>query len=158
LDSTVAQFIGEKLIGTAPASPKGSEFKAFASALDDEFDVVASDFAFTANGYDAAYVGAMGLVYASFETNAYDGRELASGLAKLITGPSVQVSKTDWGAAKAGLTTADRSIDVRGLSGELQFDPATGEAPAPIEIWRPSSDPQKCGGKAPCIVTIDTVQ
>jgi branched-chain amino acid transport system substrate-binding protein len=157
LPADVQQFITTKLIGTAPASPKNAAFNAFAAALNAEFKVNASDFAFTANGYDAGYVGAMGIVYASVDGNDYDGRKVAEGLARLVGGKPVAVGKTGWPEAVSELTTKNKKIDVQGISGELKFD-ANGEAPAPIEIWQPTSSSMDCGGKPPCIFTVKTVE
>ena len=35
--------------------------------------------------------------------------------------------------------TSGGSFDLRGISGSLDFDVATGEAPGPIEVWRVNS-------------------
>lgn len=160
LPPAVQTFISSKMFGTAPAAPQGKDFDAFAAALQFDFKVDAHDFAFTANGYDAAYVGAMGLVFAAHGTNSYDGRNVADGLAHLVPGmgvPPVSVGKTDWTTAKKDLTTDKQQLDVHGISGELDFDKETGEAPAPIEVWRPTSDSGSCGGKPPCFTVVKTV-
>lgn len=121
--------------GTAPASPSGTDYELFATNLNAEFGIDPSDFAFLAQAYDAAYVGAYGIVFASRASDEYDGRNVAEGMANLSSGSTaVNVSPTSWNKAKGSLADGE-PIDIEGTSGHLDFDAATGEAPGPIEVW-----------------------
>jgi branched-chain amino acid transport system substrate-binding protein len=138
LPQPVKDIMANFVVGTAPASPSGATYNLFTAALQKDFGPNANDFSFIAQNYDAAYVGAYGLVWASKGGNAFDGVDVANGLSRLVFGPIINTGKDDWGAAKGGLTSGDETIDVAGISGPLDFDPAIGEGPAPIEIWRPT--------------------
>ena len=137
--------------GTAPASARDpATFALFSASLNAAFPGVdPTAYSFLAHAYDAAYVGAYGLVYAQNKTAKYDGRTVAEGITKLTVGLKVEVG-SDWAKGKQDLST-DGAIDLEGISGELTLDPALGEGPAPIEIWAVSAD-----GKS--FMTVDTIQ
>lgn len=120
--------------GTAPASPAGQVYNTFAANLNAEFQINASDYSFLAQAYDATFVGAYGVIWASRAGTSYDGRDVATGMGKLSAGTSVPVGLTGWSGGKADLT-ADKSIDLEGTSGTIQFNADTGEAPGRIEMW-----------------------
>ena len=136
--------------GTAPASPAGQTYDLFRANMNAEFNVEASAYSFLAQAYDATYVGAYGVIWASRETTNYDGREVATGMGKLSAGASVAIDVTLWPTGRTALTS-DQSIDLQGTSGTLQFDPATGEAPGRIEIW--SIDPMTGMFKTETVIT-----
>jgi len=122
--------------GTAPASARDAvTFKQFTASLGAAFPGVdPAQTSFLAHAYDAAYLGAFGLVYAATKADGYDGRDVAEGLARLQAGTAVEVGAIAWPGAKQML--ADKGqIDVLGISGDLTLDPTLGEGPAPIEIW-----------------------
>jgi branched-chain amino acid transport system substrate-binding protein len=122
--------------GTAPARPSGPNYDLFKTNLAKDFQLSADAYAFLAQSYDAGYVGAYGLVYASSAGTNYDGRQVAEGMTRLSAGTIVNISPTTWSTGKAEITTGDKQINIVGTSGELNFDPATGEAPGLIEVWR----------------------
>jgi ABC-type branched-subunit amino acid transport system substrate-binding protein len=133
-DLVKAMIQGSK--GTAPAKPEGPNYTLFASNLAADFDLVADQTAFLAQSYDATYLAAYGTLYAESVDTAYDGRLVAEGLSRMISElPEVNIAPTDWTKGKAAITSGDRQFNVFGTSGDLEFDPEVGEAPAPIEIW-----------------------
>ncbi len=155
LEPAVKNAMFARLFGTGPATPTGPAYDFFAAALKKGFGVDPSGFAFVANAYDAAYIGAMGVVYASRKGTAFDGRDVAEGLSRLVLGSEmVTIGANSWAAAKSALTTGVERVDVVGISGELDFDVALGEAPAPIEVWHPSQSQALCKGAAPCLASI----
>ena len=135
-----------KARGTAPASPSGQNYDLFNADLEAEFKIDGTSESFLAEAYDATYVGAYGVVYASKGGPKYDGVDVAAGLAHLAKGTSVNIGSLDWTKGKDGLVTQG-SIDIHGTSGPLQFDAKTGEAPGPILIWG-------VGAKAFTMVTV----
>jgi ABC-type branched-subunit amino acid transport system substrate-binding protein len=142
LDSTLPVAVQSMLTGaqgTAPASLSGQNYTLFATNLLSEFQVDATSVSFLAQAYDAAYVGAYGLVYASKKGTDYDGLTVAEGLSKLSAGTSIDLGSIKWQAGKSALLT-DGQIDIEGTSGHLQFDAAKGEAPGAILIWGISMD------------------
>lgn len=159
LSAEVRSIIFERTVGTVAATPEGPLFNVFQASYKAAFDGVdPANSAFTANGYDAAYLGAAALVYASQNGTAYDGRGIAEGLSRLgAGGPPVDVDKTKWGELRSHLTTGGRRADVTGISGALDFDAATGEAGAPIEVWQPTTLASSCNGKPPCFRRLTVV-
>lgn len=158
LETEVRDILFNQVVGTAPAAPSGAEYNLFRAAYEKEFSADPSGFSFVANAYDAAYVGAAGVVYAASVDPLYDGRTVAAGLARLTTGATVALGPGGWGAIKSALTSEPRTVDVVGVSGPLDFDPIVGEAPAPIEVWRPSDDPALCDGTPPCFARVTVLE
>lgn len=121
--------------GTAPARPSGPNFELFKTNLQKDFMLSADAYAFLAQSYDAGYVGAYGIAFASRTGTDYDGRQVAEGLANLSSGTMINISPTEWPAGKSELSSGPLKINLVGTSGELDFNASTGEAPGPIEIW-----------------------
>jgi branched-chain amino acid transport system substrate-binding protein len=121
-------------IGTAPASPSGNVYETFKASFNAKWMRDADGFSFTAQAYDATYVGAYGVIWASRQNDAYDGNQVIQGMLKLSMGTANDISLIGWSTAKTALGN-DQSIDVKGASGELAFNADTGEAPGKIEIW-----------------------
>jgi branched-chain amino acid transport system substrate-binding protein len=135
--------------GTAPASARDeATFKLFAASLGLAFPGVdPAQYSFLAHAYDAAYLGAFGVVYAAGKDKKYDGRGVAEGIAHLEAGMSIEVGAVPWPGGKQELATSDQ-INLVGISGNLDLDPMSGEGPAPIEVWAIQ------GGS---FITVDTV-
>jgi ABC-type branched-subunit amino acid transport system substrate-binding protein len=155
-------IIFQQAVGTVAAPPEGPAFNLFQSNYQTEFGADPANSAFTANGYDAVFVGAAGVVFAAANgNNNYDGRTVAEGMSRLVNGaPIAQSGALGWAEIKAGLTTGEQIIEFTGVSGPLDFDVATGQAPAAIEIWKPSNSSVECGTEgesAPCIIRLDII-
>ncbi len=133
LSADVAAIIS-KSRGTAPASPTGPVYDTFRANYSAKFKREAADFSFTAHAYDATYIGAYGVIWASRQNDAYDGNQVAEGMLNLSAGAPTEISFGSWSAGRTALANG-MQIDVQGASGTLQFDPDTGEAPGGIEIW-----------------------
>lgn len=130
----------EASLGTAPASPSGNVYDIFSAGYKSKFSRDPADFSFTAHAYDATYVGAYGVLWASRKDDNYDGYQVAEGMTKLAVGTATEVTFGTWSNARTALVN-EMSINLTGASGQLQFNADTGEAPGNIEIW------QAAGGK-----------
>jgi branched-chain amino acid transport system substrate-binding protein len=127
-----------KVRGTrpAPVDPSDVVYNSFKSAYAAKYggeDV--SRFSYTAHTYDAAWLVFYGIAWAKLQTDAITGAHIASGLRKISSGPSVAIQPLSWD----GVIEKFRSgtgINVRGASGELDYDPATEETSGPIELWQ----------------------
>jgi ABC-type branched-subunit amino acid transport system substrate-binding protein len=152
----VQTIIFNTLVGTAPASPQGEANNIFVANYLAAFMEDPTGFSFTANAYDGLYVGAAAVVFASQNgNNNYDGRTVAAGLARLSDASTpLPINKTGWTAIKDGLISGPLTINVIGVSGELDFDATVGEAEAPIEVWQPSNSAALCSSGPPCLVQI----
>lgn len=146
LSAKVQTIIGASQ-GTAPASPFGAVYETFRANFSSKYQRDPSDFSFTAHAYDATYIGAYGIIWASRQDDNYDGNNVAEGMLQLSAGDPVNISFGDFGTGRSKLANA-MPINVKGASGELQFNPDTGEAPGNIEIWSAS------GGKFTTVQTI----
>jgi branched-chain amino acid transport system substrate-binding protein len=121
--------------GTAPANPSGQNYSVFSANLAAQFGLDASTVSFLAHSYDATYVGAFGLALASKDGTKYDGLDVAAGMAQLSAGDPVPLNGVSAWPTGKGLITTKGKINVDGVSGPLDFDPKTGEAPGGILIW-----------------------
>ena len=128
-----------KAQGTAPADPSGSNYDVFTANLMTQFGLT-TPVSFLAQSYDATYVGAYGVVYASRSGTNYDGLDVATGIAHLEQGPVIPLGPVQWPAGVGDLLNQG-SIDITGTSGPLQFDPTTGEAPGAILWWQITGTP-----------------
>jgi len=133
LPAWVKTLLG-KAQGTAPASPSGQNYDVFNVSLMSQFGISGSSSSFLAQAYDATYVGAYGVVFASKSGPDYDGIDVATGMAHLESGAAIPLGALQWTTGKDDLVTAGQ-IDISGTSGPLQFNPQTGEAPGPILVW-----------------------
>lgn len=136
--SAAAQSIVDDALGTAPASPGGTAYNVFRDALQNQFGADASQFSFVAQSYDAAYVGAYGIVFGASMADDFGGLEVADGFSRLAEiggeATTVAVGPNDFSSAVIELSQG-RSIDISGTSGPLDFDPVTGDAPGDVEVW-----------------------
>lgn len=88
--------------------------------------------AYAETGYDAAYLLAYSIV--AEKEKPITGVNIADGLKHMIKGTGIDAGPTDINAAYQALDSAGE-IDYTGASGPLNFDIATGEAKADIDIW-----------------------
>jgi branched-chain amino acid transport system substrate-binding protein len=145
-DATAAELAGT--YGTAPASarPDDTVYQLFNSRFKTAYGKDPAQYSFTAHAYDAMYLVALGSAYAIGNDlnnpGAVTGDRIALGLTKL-TPPSGQPVKAfplgaiQFSAARDELR-AGNIIDVRGASGELNFNNETGEAISPYELFKVS--------------------
>ena len=138
----------ENALGSTPAQGAGPAFASFANRFQTAFSPLkANDYSFTGHSYDMMYLLALGSGWAMGPgpdySGAVTGPAIADGLAHVsggfcpgdFTTGCYQLFPGDFTGA-VGALGQHQTIDVDGASGNLNFDPATGEAPSPIEIWR----------------------
>ena len=132
--------------GTAPASarPNDATYKLFADRFITAYSTDPGQYSFTAHAYDAMYLVALGSAYAvgndAGNPQPVTGPRIAEGLTKLTpatgqTATSYPLGSTQFTAAREALR-AGNVIDVRGASGELNFNNESGEAPSPYELFK----------------------
>jgi len=137
-DVTITAML-QGALGTAAANPQDGnfveDFNAFAPQKRNK-DYDARDFSFVAHSYDATYVAAYGAAFASQSAKTMTGRLLAEGMSRLSDSGLINVGATEWPEAVNRLREDNGSVDIEGASGPLDFDASTGDAPAPIEVWK----------------------
>jgi len=110
-------------------------YASFLAAYASEYGEDASRFSFTANAYDAGWLLAYGAAWAVFQEPALTGVGIARGLRHLSAGAPIEARSTEWGKVVESFREG-KSVDVRGASGDLDYDPATEETSGDIETWR----------------------
>ncbi len=116
--------------GTVPGG-SSALYEAFRSRYKGFFDQK-EPLAFADTGYDALYLLAYAMV--SIGDKEVTGTNIAAGLKKMNKGTLIDTGPGKINAAFQSLQGSGE-IDYNGASGPLNFDPATGEAKANIDIW-----------------------
>ncbi|MEM9693705.1 MAG: hypothetical protein AAGA56_14245 [Myxococcota bacterium] len=159
--AAVRELLYTRVFGTGPGQASGSSFDAFAAGYQDEHGVDPRGFAWVANAYDATFVGAAAIVVSSAGGRFdYDGRQVAEAMTRFGGGSApISVGGANWTALKSAVTQSEDVVDLAGVSGDLDFDPTTGDViAAPIEVWRPSSDAATCGPAESCFETVLVIE
>ncbi|MFT4623857.1 MAG: ABC-type branched-subunit amino acid transport system substrate-binding protein [Myxococcota bacterium] len=124
--------------GSRPATPAGPVYDSFvisyAAAYDGE-DPTRDGF--NAYAYDAGWMAMYGLAWATVQEDAIGGTNMARAMRRLAgPGAYVPVGPAGWSETTAAFA-AGASVDLEGTSGDLDFDPVTGETVNSIEVWVP---------------------
>ena len=138
----------EGALGSNPAQGAGAAFQSFSQRFQAAYGTDANQYSFTGHSYDAMYLLALGSAWAmgpSPYSGVVSGPTIADGLTHVSSGDCAsagpncyQLTPTSFTATATALGS-HQSVDVQGASGELTFDPQTGEAPSPIQLWRVQS-------------------
>lgn len=134
-----ASAIFPRVRGTAPAPPAGPVFDSFAASYTSSHGEDVRPFSYVANSYDVGWLTAYVYAWAWYQEGGQSGNEirgihLARGLRHVSSGERLELRSTNWNQLKASFE-ARVDVDVVGASGELNYDPVTGETVAPIEVW-----------------------
>lgn len=96
--------------------------------------------AFSAHAYDGAWLVMYGSAWSLLREGRVTGAGIARGLRQVSDGAATPLIPSSW----LGVLSAFREgqpVDVSGASGELDFDPATRQIVAPIEVWTVAAGP-----------------
>ncbi len=125
IDDTLAS----RVIGTVPGR-RTDQYDAFSLRFKGVFTEEPGTYA--ENAYDAAYLTAFAAVYSGGDQ--LTGAALAEALKQMVTGPLTKAAPADLNKGFATLSQG-LPIDFDGVSGPLNFDVDSGEAPVDIDIW-----------------------
>lgn len=130
--------LNQRISGTVPgtAAPLFSQFKTSYTTTFPDLAVEGDPGTFGAAGaYDAAYL--LAFATATLNGKADTGKGLGDGLKRMSEGTAIKAGNgADITKAFTTLSASmDGKINFEGASGELDFDPATGEAPSDYLIW-----------------------
>ncbi len=122
--------LADRIVGTVPGRTT-TQFAQFASSFKG-FHQNKTPGSYADTAYDAAYL----LAYASVAVGKIQltGSDFNAGLKKMVGGVKVPAGPDGINTALNSLT-AKNNIDYDGVSGPLDFDVSTGEAPADIVVW-----------------------
>ncbi len=122
--------------GVFPGTPGGPVYKLFDADYSGRFKEKPDSFA--ALTYDATWLALYGAAWAEYQREAkLIGINLAYGLQRVsdTKGVEVNVNASSWNTVKREFK-AGHSINITGVSGDLQYDPETEETTAPFNYWR----------------------
>lgn len=120
-----------------------SAYALFSTAYLATYAVDPSGSAYPAYAYDASWLLIYGTAWATYQEDGVSGLNMARGLRQVSDGDPVEIKPGTWPTVQAKFE-AGAPVDVIGASGSLNYDPATGETTAPIEIWNVACDDEGC--------------
>jgi branched-chain amino acid transport system substrate-binding protein len=135
LSATQDESLRTRVMGTVPGR-KGAKFDAFALRFEQRYGKTPG--LFSENAYDAAYLIAYAIVAA--DVGVLDGASIAGGMRRMSEGALADVGPMHINTTFSTIAS-DGGIDFDGVSGPLDFDNATGEAPSDIAVWCVSHNP-----------------
>jgi branched-chain amino acid transport system substrate-binding protein len=126
-----------KVRGTRPAPLDEGEnvYASFIAAYTAEFAEDVRGFPYTPNVFDAAWVLMYGAAWALLREDGLSGTNIARGLRRLSSGQDVEIRPSGWSSVLQEFRDGN-SVDVKGASGELDFDPETEETSTDVEVWQ----------------------
>lgn len=127
----------DQIRGTRPKPLESGEFAfgLFEASYSARFGESPSQFSFTANSYDAAWMLVYGAAWALFQEGEIVGVNMARGLRRLSSGDLIDVQPSNFGAIRSRFEDGD-PVNIQGASGALNYDPETEETSGPIETWQ----------------------
>jgi len=128
--------LGTRILGTAPGARQSELYASFASAFAPEFGEPGNLAEFA---YDAAYLAVYAIGLANQQ--APTGREMANALTRTAC-PEGSIIPAGVANFSSHFATAASSpcINFEGVSGPLDFNLETGEAPGDMAVWCPQRD------------------
>jgi branched-chain amino acid transport system substrate-binding protein len=140
--SATAAMLFPRVRGTRPAPRDPNEY-VFASFIADfkaEYAGASPTTAtFSAHAYDAAWLVLYGAAHARLNEGQVTGTGISRGLRRMSMGMDLPIVPASWLGVNAAFRAGD-SINVRGASGDLDYNAATRDLAAPIEIWTIGSE------------------
>lgn len=124
----------DQIRGTRPSVPAGQLYDTFAAAYQSAYNQDPYATVYMPLAYDAGWLMAYATAWALARDGEVTPKGLGAGMRHVSAGPDTPLLATNWNTVKASFE-AGRSVDVRGASGELDYDPATEETASPVDIW-----------------------
>lgn len=134
---TMTSGAGARLMqirGTRPRTPAGTVYDVFVSLYTLEFGDDPGAFSFTAHAHDAAWLVLYASGWALQQEGAITGQNIARGLRRVSSGTAFDMTTSNFQQIVSAFGRGE-SVNVRGSSGELDYDPATEETAGIIEVW-----------------------
>jgi branched-chain amino acid transport system substrate-binding protein len=154
-----------RIRGTGPGTPKDGlsrqAYDVFRAAYMVRWGVDPNRTAFVANAYDALYAIAIAMGTIPPEA-AVSGHALSVGMQRLSDGNPIRVGGVQFANGYQQLANG-QTVNLDGVSGPIDFDPATGDIlTAPIEVWDVyypdmTGAPPDAGTGGPTFRTVDNI-
>lgn len=122
--------------GVFPGAPSGPVYQLFLATYAAKYsNEDASDASYSAHTYDATWLALYGAAWSYYQHNGdIRGPWMAEGLQNISNGDAFDINATTWSSIKKAFREK-RGINIRGASGELDYDPVTEETTAPVLRW-----------------------
>lgn len=120
--------------GTGPSLPSGFVYNSFSDSYRGFYAEEVSAYSYTAQSFDAAWMVFYGHAWAYYNEDAITGTTIARGLRKLSTGGDVDILPGEWPTVRQQFAEGI-AVNVNGASGPLDYDTASEETEAPIDVW-----------------------
>jgi ABC-type branched-subunit amino acid transport system substrate-binding protein len=133
--SRLARLAGSR--GTGPAVPRtSSQYQSFLQLYLGAYGTDPSSVSYVPNAYDATLLLAAAAAWARANGGATP-EGIARGLSHLSAPgvPEVPLDPSEFVPSLETAFTQGQDVNVVGASGHLDFDPVTGIAPCPVELW-----------------------
>jgi branched-chain amino acid transport system substrate-binding protein len=132
---TAIETLMGQIRGTRPQVPSGDVFETFQAAYVGAYGEDPGDAVFAPYTYDAAWLAIYGHAWSLYQEGEISGTGVARGLRQVSSAAEVsKIRPGSWEVVSEAFQQGV-SVDVEGASGELDFDPTTGETSGPIEVW-----------------------
>lgn len=133
--TTGSSALFPKVRGSRFAVPAGDVYELFRASFKAAYKADANEYSYVSHAYDAAWLTFYGAARSQGQEGFVHGLGIARGLRKLSKGAGADVAPASWPGVAQALATGG-SVDIRGASGELDYDPLTEETRAPVDIWK----------------------
>jgi branched-chain amino acid transport system substrate-binding protein len=137
--AAAASVLYPRIRGSRPSIPDGFIYDLFIASYDLFFEDDVTRFSFAAHSYDAAWLALYGVAWATFNETEVSGTGMARGLRRVSSGAPFGIRASTLAPIVQSMREG-MGVDIAGASGELDYDPATEETSAPIDVWVISSD------------------
>jgi ABC-type branched-subunit amino acid transport system substrate-binding protein len=135
----------QTVYGTRPQTSRSAEYENFASNYKNFSNFEADEDSFVPYTYDAAWLGfvtyasaTVSLSKKSYEITGSDLEEKMYDMSDTAIEPE-KAMDIEWFLIQGPLSQGN-TVNVKGVTGSLDFDPTTGEVITDVEIWRIKSD------------------
>ena len=126
----------EQVRGSAPAAPDPSdvEYNTFKAAYSARYGQDPEATIYMPYSYDAGWLALYAATWSVTQDGSLGAVGMGRGMRHVSNGDPVRLLPGDWNTGRARIS-AGQSIDVKGTSGPLQYDPATEETATAVDIW-----------------------
>lgn len=126
----------EQVRGSAPAAPDATdvEYNTFKAAYSARYQQDPEATIYMPYSYDAGWLALYAATWSVTQDGTLGAEGMGRGMRHVSAGDAVRLLPGDWNTGRARFS-AGQSIDVKGTSGPLEFDPDTEETATAVDIW-----------------------
>lgn len=136
------RLLFDQIRGTAPKAPDPSDvnYTTFKISYEAKYAQDPEATIYMPYSYDASWLAMYSAAWSlQSQDGALTGKGMGAGMRNVSEGRAINLLPTDWNTGRASFSEGT-AINVRGTSGELDYDPATEETSAPVDVWAVNED------------------